>query len=108
MAQAFNWDEHPIAKAEPTKSKEFNWDEHPIESKQEASTFSITPRGLMKGALSALPTAGGAAGGFVGSAAVLHLSKLSCMICFSTAWASLVAFSSFSSLSILSFIIPPR
>lgn len=69
MAQAFNWDEHPIAKAEPTKSKEFNWDEHPIESKQEPSTFSITPRGLLKGALSALPTAGGAAGGFVGSAA---------------------------------------
>ena len=48
MAQAFNWDEHPIAKAEPTKSKEFNWDEHPIESKQEPSTFSITPRGLLK------------------------------------------------------------
>ena len=50
MAQAFNWDEHPIAKAEPTKSKEFNWDEHPIESKQEPSTFSITPRGIAEGA----------------------------------------------------------
>ena len=49
MAQAFNWDEHPIAKAEPTKSKEFNWDEHPIESKQEPSDFDNLGKSLAEG-----------------------------------------------------------
>ncbi len=59
MAQAFNWEDHPIE----DKNK-FNWEDHPVE--QQAKNPSIMDE-IKEGALNTIAPAMGVAGGFIGA-----------------------------------------